>query len=73
MFLTVFILSVLLVAVVLLALGIKMLLVKNAGFPEHSCLLEDEEGAVNECSACSLKDIVECKEKTYKIHNYETN
>ena len=61
------ILSVFLVAVIMTALGIKLLFDKNAKFEAHSCALEgsdvDEYGA---CSKCSLGDLADCPEKNKK-------
>jgi len=64
MYLKLLIISVLLVAVIMLALGIKLLFDKNARFEAHSCALEggnlDETGA---CAGCQLKDLANCPEK----------
>lgn len=63
MFLKLLIISVILVAIVMLALGIKLLFNKNAQFTAHSCAFEDgsqdQEGA---CSKCELTDLVDCPE-----------
>ncbi len=63
---TIFI-SVIIVAIIMLALGIKMLFNSNAEFFVHSCALEDgsfnKEGA---CSKCQLKDLADCPEKVDK-------
>ncbi len=68
MILKVLILSVIIVAFVMLALGVKMLFNRNAEFTVHSCSLEsgdlDENGA---CAKCRLKDLADCPEnKIYK-------
>ncbi|WP_147372187.1 hypothetical protein [Mariniphaga sediminis] len=63
MFFKLLIISVILVAIVMLALGIKLLFNKNAQFTAHSCAIEDgspdREGT---CSKCELTDIVDCPE-----------
>ena len=57
------IISVILVAIIMLALGIKLLFNKNAEFRVHSCALKestpDEEGV---CPRCELKDLSDCPE-----------
>ena len=63
MFIKLLIISVILVAIVMLALGVKLLFDKNAKFSAHSCALED--GSLNEdgaCAACDLKDLTDCPE-----------
>ena len=64
MFLKVLIISVVIVAFTMLALGVKMLFNRNAEFTVHSCSLEDgdldENGA---CAKCQLKDLADCPEK----------
>jgi hypothetical protein len=65
MFIKLFILSIILVAIIMLALGVKLLFNPNAEFTAHSCALNggelDKEGA---CSKCQLKDLADCPEKT---------
>lgn len=64
MFIKLLIISVILVAIVMLALGVKLLFDKNAKFSAHSCAMEDE--SLNEdgvCAACDLKDLADCPEK----------
>ena len=59
------IISVILVGIMLLAMGIKLLLNRNSGFPAHSCALED--GSLDEtgaCYKCELKDLASCPEKS---------
>ena len=56
--------AIILVAIVMLALGIKLLFNKDAEFTVHSCSLEngeslDDEGA---CYKCQLKDTADCPE-----------
>jgi len=63
--LKVIIISLILVAFVVMALGIKMLFDPKAEFTVHSCALDggdlDEDGT---CSNCQLKDLANCPEKT---------
>lgn len=64
MYFKLLIISVILVAVIMLALSIKLLFDKNARFEAHSCALED--GSLNEdgvCSGCQLKDFTNCPER----------
>ena len=62
--LKVIIISLILVAFIALALGIKMLFDPKAEFTVHSCALDngdlDEDGA---CSKCQLKDLANCPEE----------
>ena len=64
MLLKVLIISVILVALTLLGLGIRLLFSHDAEFPSHSCALEngvtEDDGS---CSACQLKDLVDCPQK----------
>lgn len=64
MILKIIIISVILVAFVVLALGVKLWFDPNAEFTSHSCALDDgdldENGA---CSKCQLKDLANCPEK----------
>jgi hypothetical protein len=64
MFLKLLILSIILVAIIMLALGIKLWFNPDAEFSAHSCALEDgnvdEEGA---CHKCQIKDLADCPEK----------
>jgi len=65
MLIKVLVISLILVAFVVLALGIKLWLDPKAEFPLHSCALDsgdlDEDGA---CAKCQLKDLANCPEKT---------
>jgi hypothetical protein len=64
MFLNILILSIILVAFTMLALGVKLLFDKDATFTHHSCALEDEElNNVGGCLGCQIKDIANCTEK----------
>ena len=64
MFLKLLVISVVLVAIVMLALGVKLLFDKNAKFPAHSCALG--EGSLNTdgaCAKCDLSDLADCPER----------
>lgn len=64
MFLKLFIVSVILVAFTMLALGVKLLFDKDATFTHHSCALEDEKlNNVGGCLSCQIKDIANCTKK----------
>ena len=57
------IISIILVAIVMLAMGVKLLFNKDAEFSSHSCA--HVEGSRNEdgaCSKCEFKDLVNCPE-----------
>lgn len=64
MFLKLLIVSVILVAFTMLALGVKLLFNKEATFTEHACAMED--GDLNKigsgCSSCEIKEIANCTE-----------
>jgi hypothetical protein len=63
MFIKVLIISVILVAFIILALGIKLWFSPNAEFTAHSCALDDgsldKNGA---CSQCKLNELIDCPE-----------
>jgi len=64
MFLKILILSVILVAFTMLALGVKLLFNKDASFTGHACSLED--GKLSEtggCAGCGIQDVANCAEK----------
>jgi len=64
MFIKVLIISIILVAFIVLALGIKLWFNPDAEFSAHSCRLED--GSLDKdgvCSMCQLKDLADCQEK----------
>ena len=72
MFLRLLIISVILVAIIMLALGVKLLFNPDAKFEAHSCALDggdlNKEGA---CSKCQLRDLADCPEKKIKqIQNH---
>lgn len=65
MFFKLLIISVVLVAIIMLALGIKLLFDPKAEFSAHSCALED--GSLDKdsaCSKCQLKDLANCPENS---------
>jgi hypothetical protein len=64
MFLKLLILSVILVAFTMLALGVKLLFDKEPSFTEHACAMEDGELNNNGggCSSCEIKEIANCTE-----------
>ncbi|RUT79603.1 hypothetical protein [Ancylomarina longa] len=59
MFLKILIISVILVAIVVLALGIKMLFDPKAKFTAHSCHLDDKSNNEGGCSHCDLTESCE--------------
>ena len=63
MFLKVLIISVILVAIIMMALGIKLFFNKNTDSLAHACALEDgeltEDGA---CAKCEIKNLADCPE-----------
>jgi hypothetical protein len=67
MLLKTIIISIILVAFIMLALGIKLLFNRDAEFTVHSCALEedgfDKDGA---CSLCHVKDLADCPENKIK-------
>lgn len=57
------IITVILVAIAILALGVKLLFNKDAVIKAHSCAFEDGTADKNEaCSKCELKDLADCPE-----------
>ena len=64
MFIKVLIISVILVAIVMLALGVKLLFNPKAEFSGHTCAFDFQEGLDenNACSKCQLKDLADCPE-----------
>jgi hypothetical protein len=62
MFLKILIVSVILVAFTMLALGIKLLFNKEASFSEHACALENGELNMDgSCASCKIKELANCK------------
>jgi hypothetical protein len=64
MYLKILIISILLVAIVMLALGVKLFFNKNAEFEMHSCAFDDNKNIDKEldCSSCQLKEVADCPE-----------
>lgn len=64
MFLKLLIVSVILVAIVMLALGVKLFFNKNAKFEMHSCAFKEKTNDKGEpgCSSCELKEVADCPE-----------
>ncbi|KOH43688.1 hypothetical protein [Sunxiuqinia dokdonensis] len=64
MFIKLLIASVILVAFVILALGVKLWFDPKAEFSAHSCALEDDDKLDEDqaCSKCQLKDLANCPE-----------
>lgn len=58
------IITVIFVAIVMLALGVKLLFNKNAEFTTHSCALDNnmELNKAEACAKCDLKELVQCPE-----------
>ena len=64
MFLKILILSIILVAFTMLALGVKLLFNKEASFTDHACAMEDGElNKVGGCAACEIQELANCSEK----------
>ena len=64
MYWKILILTFILVAIMMLALGVKLLFDKNATFTHHSCGLnngesEDKTG----CASCGIQELANCDEK----------
>lgn len=64
MFLKLLIFSIVLVAIVMLALGVKLFFDKNAEFEMHSCSSDNKSKNSGEpgCSYCQLKEVADCTE-----------
>lgn len=64
MFTKLLIASVILVAFVMLALGLKLWFDPGAEFSVHSCAFEDDDKLDKDqaCSKCQLKDLADCPE-----------
>ena len=64
MFLKIFIVSIILVAVTMLSLGIKLLFDKHAIFTYHSCSLDDGNlYKTGGCAGCGIQEVTNCPEK----------
>lgn len=64
MFLKLLIFSVILVAIIMLALSVKLFFDKDAEFEMHSCAFDDNKDIDKEmnCSSCQLKEVADCSE-----------
>jgi hypothetical protein len=65
MFLKLLLVSFILVAFVMLALGVKLLFDKKAEFEMHTCAFEDDQSIDEQvdCSSCQIKEIADCAEE----------
>jgi hypothetical protein len=64
MFLKILILSVILVAFTMLALGVKLLFNKEATFTGHACSLENgKQNGIGGCAGCGIQEVTNCPEK----------
>jgi hypothetical protein len=75
MLLKVIIISIVLVAFVVLALGIKLLFDPDAEFTVHSCSLEEGKSSEDgSCLKCQLQDFANCPEKmdTRKLNYHKS-
>jgi len=64
MFLKIFIVTFILVAFTMLALGVKLLFDKDATFTHHSCALDNGNSDTSSgCTSCGIKEIAHCPEK----------
>lgn len=64
MFIKLLIISIILVAIIMLALGVKLWFNPKAEFTGHTCAFEFQEGLDKNsaCSKCQLKDLADCPE-----------
>ncbi|RIJ49741.1 hypothetical protein D1614_03095 [Maribellus luteus] len=64
MYLKILIVTIILVAIMTLALGVKLLFNKDASFTGHACSFDesklDQDGS---CAGCGIQDITNCPEK----------
>jgi len=64
MFLKILILSVILVAFTMLALGVKLLFNKEVSISEHACAAEDGDlNSIGGCAACEIQELANCSDK----------
>ena len=64
MFLNTLIVSVVLVAFTMLALGVKLLFNKDATFTGHACSLEGgKQNETGGCAGCGIQGVTNCTEK----------
>ncbi len=67
MYLKILILSVIMVAFTVLALGVKLLFNKEPSLSEHACAAEDGElNKLGGCAACEIQKLAHCSEKENK-------
>jgi hypothetical protein len=63
MFIKLLIISVVFVAIIMLALGIKLLFNKDAKFTYHSCQWNTkDDDQIGACPKCGLEDLSDCPE-----------
>ncbi|MFV0267013.1 MAG: hypothetical protein ACK5HT_07750 [Draconibacterium sp.] len=64
MYLKILIVTIILVAIMTLALGVKLLFNKDASFTGHACSFDesnlDQDGS---CAGCGIQNITNCPEK----------
>jgi len=60
MFFKILIISVILVAIIMLALGVKLFFDKDAEFTGHSCAGENKD--LGGCADCGIKEVANCTE-----------
>lgn len=54
------VIAIILVAIIMLALGVKLLFDKDAEFTSHSCAFTDgSQGSDGTCSNCEIKDLTD--------------
>jgi len=64
MFFKLLILSLILVAFTILALGVKLLFHKVTSFTDHTCVMEDDElNKVGGCIGCEIKELANCSDE----------
>lgn len=64
MYLHILIVTIILVAFTMLALGVKLLFDKDATFTHHSCALDDKDlNNIGGCASCDIKEIADCSEQ----------
>lgn len=55
------VIAIILVAIIMLALGVKLLFDKDAEFSAHSCSFTDGgQDSDGNCSSCELNDLTDC-------------
>lgn len=63
MYLKVLLITIVLVALIMLALSVKLFLKGKAEFTEHACAAEDDDlnNVGGKCAACEIKGLVDCR------------